>query len=213
MPYRSVTRDGVSLLCFPPHDLVFAAVAARNLEALAPADPERLQAALQASYPDAVVRAQHALASLGGGGVAWYAYRDGRYSPFTDHEPWWEAADCAWIAIAADGRYVDANQAALDLIGIDLETLRTMSTGSLTDPAVRPDVPWIWALLEDVGTLHSTSILVTPGGRRVPVEYRLLLGAAPGGHSICYLRAVPLEAAAPTAPAEPAEPVAPAEPG
>ncbi len=128
------------------------------------------------SYPNAVVRARETLAALGGG-VAWYAYRDGRYSPFTEQqEPWWEAADAAWICIDAEGRYVDANDVALALIGIDLETLRTMGTGALTDPAVRPNVPWIWALLEDVGTLHSTSILVTPDGRRVPVEYRLVLG-------------------------------------
>lgn len=195
MPYRSVTRDGVSLLCFPPHDLVFAASAARSLDKLERADPARLQAALQLSYPNAVVRAQDTLAALGGG-VAWYAYRDGRYSPFTEQEPWWEAPDAAWICIDTEGRYVDANAAALELIGIELATLRTMATGSLTDPAVRPDVPWIWALLEDVGTLHSTSILALPDGRRVPVEYRLVRGSD-GRDSISYLRVVPIEAAAP----------------
>ena len=201
MPYRSVTRDGISLLCFPPHDVVFAASAARHLDGLDRADPDQLQAALQLAYPNAVVRAQDTLAALGGG-VAWYAYRDGRYSPFTQHEPWWEAEDAAYICIDADGRYIDANAAALDLIGIDLDTLRTMGTGALTDPGVRPNVPWIWALLEDAGLLHSTSILVTPDGRRVPVEYRLVLGTD-GRASISYLRAVPIEAAA--APSPPPE--------
>jgi PAS domain-containing protein len=194
LPYRSVTHDGVSLLCFPPHDLVFAASAARWLEGLERRDPEQLQAALQQAYPNAVVRARDPLASLGTG-VAWYAYRDGRYSPFTESDPWWEQPSTAALIIAADGRYADANEAALALIGVDLETLRTMATGDLTDPAVRPTVPWIWALLEDAGSLHSTSILVTPDGRRVPVEYRIVLGADGEGRSVSYLREVPLEAA------------------
>lgn len=193
MPYRTVTRDGVSLLCFPPHDVVFAAHAARTLEALAGPDTGGLQTAIQTLYPNAVVRARESLAALGGG-TAWYAYRDGRYSPFGDADAWWEADDVAALVIDAEGRYVDANEAALELIGLDLDTIRTMRTGELTEPAMRPNVPWIWALLEDVGILHSTSVLMADG-RRVPVEYRLVRGGAGDGRSVSYLRAVPIEAA------------------
>lgn len=196
MPYRSVTHDGITLLCFPPQDLAFARIAAAGLAELGEPEPEALQAVLVAAYPRAVVRAREPIAALGDG-TAWYAYRDGRYSPFDDRDPWWEAGDVASLIIAADGRYVDASPAALELLGIDLERLRTMSTGALTDPAVRPTVPWIWALLDDVGELHSTSILVTPDGRRIPVEYRLVAGGAGEGRSISYMRAVPLEAARP----------------
>lgn len=199
MPYRSVTHDGVSLLCFPPHDLVFAGHTARTLETLDRRDAADLQAALRSVYPECVVRARESLAALGGG-IAWYAYRDGRYSPFTDTDAWWEADGVATLVIAADGRYEDANEAALELIGLDLDTLRSLRTGELTEPAVRPTVPWIWALLEDVGTLHSTSVLVAPGGRRVPVEYRLVRGGAGEGRSVSYLRAVPVEAVGETAP-------------
>ncbi len=194
MPYRSVTHAGVSLLCFPPHDVVFAAVSARLLAELSERSQPSLQAALRATYPDAVVRARESLAALGGG-EAWYAYRDGRYSPFTESEPWWEADGAAALTIDAHGRYVDANEAALDLIGVDIETLRTLVSGDLTDPATRPTVPWIRALLEDVGMLHSTSVLLRRDGRRVPVEYRLVLGAGGDGRAISYLRAVPLDAA------------------
>lgn len=195
MPYRSVTHAGITLLCFPPHDLVFAEQASRHLRDLVAREPAALQAALAPAYPNAIVRARDTLAALGGG-AAWYAYRDGRYSPFTNADPWWEAADAAHLVIAADGRYVDANDQALALIGVDLATLRTMATGDLTDPLVRPTVPWTWALLEDAGVLHSTSILVTPDGRRIPVEYRLVRGGGGDGRSISYLRAVPIEAAA-----------------
>lgn len=194
MPYRSVTHEGITLLCFPPYDLVFAEQATRRLRDLNPQEPSALQGALAIAYPNAVVRARDSLAALGGG-VAWYAYRDGRYSPFTETDPWWEAEDAARLVIDADGRYADANPGALDLIGVDLETLRTMATGDLTDPLVRPSVPWIWALLEDVGVLHSTSILVTPDGRRIPVEYRLIRGEGSRAPSVSYLRAVPIEAA------------------
>ncbi len=195
MPYRTVTHAGVSLLCFPPHDLVFAAVAARLLAELIDRTELNLQAALHATYPDAVVRARESLAALGGG-EAWYAYRDGRYSPFTGSDPWWEAEGTASLTIDGDGRYVDANGAALDLIGVDLDTLRTMASGDLTDPASRPAVPWIRALLQDAGVLHSTSVLLRRDGRRVPVEYRLILGAGGDGRAVSYLRSVPLDAAA-----------------
>jgi PAS domain-containing protein len=207
MPYRSVTRDGVTLLCFPPHDLVFAGHAAHMLGLPDVADPGALQDALRTVYPGAVVRARESLAALGGG-IAWYAYRDGRYSPFTDTEAWWEAEDVAYLVIDAEGRYVDANEAALDLIGMDMVALRSMSTGELTDPAVRPTVTWIWALLEDVGTLHSTSILVTPEGRRVPIEYRLVRDGASEGRSVSFLRRVPLDAVAASDPVAGPDPVA-----
>jgi PAS domain-containing protein len=211
MPYRSVTRDGVTLLCFPPHDLVFAGHAAHTLGTLDRADPGALQAALQAAYPGAVVRARESLAALGGG-VAWYAYRDGRYSPFTEADRWWEADDVAYLVIDAEGRYVDANQPALELIGMDITALRSMSTGELTDPAARPTVTWIWALLEDVGTLHSTSILVTPEGRRVPVEYRLVRDGMSEGRSVSFLRRVPIDAVAASDPVASPDPVAAPDP-
>lgn len=196
MPYRSVTHDGITLLCFPPHDEVFARLAAHLLAGLVPPDPDALQAGLRATFSAAVVRRRDALASLGGG-EAWYAYRDGRYSPFTEERPWWEAADVARIEIDDDGRYLEANPSALKLMGVDRARLADLRTGDLTDPSTRPSVPWIWQLLQDVGELHSTSLLVRPDGRRVPVEYRLLLSAAGPGRHVSFMRRVPQDAAEP----------------
>jgi PAS domain-containing protein len=196
VPYRSVTYDGITLLCFPPHDQVFARLAARLLEGFDAPDPDALQGSLRTTFPEATVRRRESLASLGSG-EAWYAYRDGRYSPFTDERPWWAVADVARLEIDDDGHYVDANQAAVELIGIDRAGLASLRTGDLTDPAARPDVPWLWQLLQDVGELHSTSILVTPGGGRIAVEYRLILNAAGPGRHVSYLRPVPNDAAEP----------------
>lgn len=201
MPYRSVTQGGITLLCFPPQDLAFARIASSQLAELEPPTPDGLQAVLAATYPRATVRAREPIAGLGEG-QAWYAYRDGRYSPFADEDPWWESPDVASLVIDTDGRYVDASPAALDLLGLDLDRLRTMVTGELTDAAVRPTVTWLWALLEDVGELHSTSILLTPDGRHLPVEYRIVRGGAGEGRTISYLRPVPLEAAQPSLDAE-----------
>jgi PAS domain-containing protein len=197
VPYRSVTHEGVTLLCFPPYDVVFARLAAERLAALPTKDPDALQTDLRATFADATVRRREPLASLGRG-EAWYAYRDGRYSPFTDAAPWWEAPDVARFEIDAGGRYVGANEAALALIGVDAEGLREIRSGDLTDAATRPTVPWLWQLLQDVGVLHSTSRLVTPDGRKVPVEYRLLLDAAGPGRHVSFVRVVPLEAVEPS---------------
>lgn len=196
MPYRSVTHEGITLLCFPPYDAVFAHLAAERLRGLAAPEPAALQDALRAQFPVAAVRRREAIASLGQG-EAWYAYRDGRYSPFTDDTPWWEAPGVARLEIDAEGRYVDANAAALELVGVDLATITGLKSGDLTDPATRPTVSWVWQLLEDVGELHSTAVLATPDGRRVPIEYRLLLDAAGHGRHVSYLREIPQEAAEP----------------
>ena len=198
MPYRSVTHDGITLLCFPPHDEVFARLAASLLADLAPPDPDALQSGLRTTFGAAVVRRRDALASLGGG-EAWYAYRDGRYSPFTEERHWWEAPEVARLEIDDEGRYLDANASALDLIGVDQASLAELRTGDLTDPATRPTVPWLWQLLQDVGELHSTSLLVRPDGRRIAVEYRLLLNAAGPNRHVSFLRPVPVDAAGPVA--------------
>jgi PAS domain S-box-containing protein len=196
VPYRSVTHDGITLLCFPPHDEVFARLTARSVASVEAPDPDALQSTLRETFPEATVRRREALASLGGG-EAWYVYRDGRYSPFAEAGAWWEAADVPRIEIDSDGRYVDANPSALALLGMDLDQLRALRSGDLTDPATRPNLPWVLQLLQDVGELHSTSVLVRPDGERVAVEYRLLLDAAGAGRHVSYLRPVPTEAAEP----------------
>jgi PAS domain S-box-containing protein len=194
MPYRSVTSRGVTLLCFPPYDEVFAGLAARSLAQLAQPTPDALQASLATAYPRAVVRAREEIAGFGAATV-WYAYRDGRYSPY-DARRWWEEPGTASIVIDTDGRYVDANEAALALIGQDRDGLLAMVSGDLTEPSVRPTVAWVWELMRQAGELHSTSILIAADGRRVPVEYRLVRDPDTGLF-VSYLRAIPLTDAEP----------------
>lgn len=204
MPYRQITARGVTLLCFPAHDTAFVTLAVRHLRAMDGIDPDGLTSLLVPMYPRVIVRPREPLAALAGG-AAWYVYRDGRYSPFAeDASRWWESAGCARLVIdAATGRYVDANDAALELTCMDRATLLAVRSGDLTDPRAAVNVPWIWELLREVGELHSTSILRTPDGRTIPVEYHLVRDGDGPGRAASYLREVPPEAAEASARDEP----------
>jgi PAS domain-containing protein len=196
LPYREITTRGITLLCFPLHDAVFATIATHHLASMDDPAPAALQAHLQDSYPNAVVREREPIATLRGG-AAWYVYRDGRYSPFaTEDASWWEAEGCAFMVVDAEtGRYVEANEAAAELIGLEQASLLTLHNGDLLDVAARKTVPWVVQLFRDVGELHSTAMLRTPDGRRIAVEYHLVRDAAAHGRMVSYLRAVPHEAA------------------
>ena len=157
LPYTSVIVRDVALLCFPPDDAVFSAFVRRTFASLAGDAPADLQGEVRALYPRAVVRSREPLASLAGN--AWYVYRDGRYSPFVDGPPWWDEPAAARIVIDDAGCYVDANEPALDLLGVDLAELRRSKAGDFTPPAFGAEAPWIMQLLRDTGELHSISIL------------------------------------------------------
>jgi PAS domain-containing protein len=188
---------GVTLLCFPPYDRAFMTLANRRLAALATRSPEHLQAALRAAYPGATVRPRHRLAAFLPDTV-WYVYRDGRYSPYAVDDRWWEGDDVARLVVGPDGRYIEANQAALNLLGVSLDALVEMQTGDLVDPAVAELVPWTWDVVRETGELHATSILRAAGARpRMGIEYRLVLEEQ-GGPAIAYLRPIPIAAAEPS---------------
>ncbi len=191
MPYTSVTVRDIVLLCFPPDDAVFAGLAREHMADAERLEPDRLEAALRDVYPRAVVRARHELASLRGG--AWYAYRDGRLSPFSG-DRWWEEPGAARLVVGEDGAYLDATDEALRLLGVDLETLRMSASGSFTVPEYRAVMPWIRQLLRDSGEVHSTSIMRPADGRPdVPVEFRFVRDADGPGRHVAWMRQVPAD--------------------
>jgi PAS domain-containing protein len=191
MPDSSVVVGGVALLCFPPADGVFCATAEQTFAALKAAIPAELEAALRRIYPRAVVRERERLASHE---PAWYVYRDGRYSPFTSTDPWWEAPDAARTVLDDAGAYLTASPAALDLLGVSCEELLASKAGAFTVPEYQVMIPWIFELLRDTGEIHSTTMLRPRRGPDIPVEYRFLReGDGPGRH-VSILRRVPAEA-------------------
>jgi PAS domain-containing protein len=120
-------------------------------------------------------------------------YRDGRYSPFVDGPRWWAEPTAARVVIDDAGCYVDANQPALDLLGVSLEELRRSRAGDFTPPAFGAEAPWILQLLRDTGELHSISMLRSRnGGVDEAVEFRFAKDAAgPGLHVSTLRRLVP----------------------
>lgn len=190
MPYTSLVVRDIVLLCFPPGDAVFADIARRLLLGADLAEPTVIEAALRQRYPQAVVRGRDPLASFGNS--AWYLYRDGRYSPFSEGTRWWLEPDAARIVVDDDGRYLDANPPALDLLGVDLPRLLAAPSGAFTVPAYRESVPWILQLLQDTGELHSTTVLrPLDGGPDLPMEFHMTRdGAGPGRH-VSAVRPVP----------------------
>ena len=73
------------LHCFPHDDPSFRACAEALLSS-ASDDPHELQEGLRGSYPNAVVRRQHPLATLSDGPRIWYVYRDGHYVTPSDEQ-------------------------------------------------------------------------------------------------------------------------------
>ncbi len=189
MPYTSLMVRDVALLCFPHDDAVFSAFVRRTFGELAGEEPTDLQPELRSLYPRAVVRSREPLASLAG--KAWYVYRDGRYSPFADAPSWWTEPTAARVVIDDAGCYVDANQPALDLLGVTLEELRLSRAGDFTPPAYGAEAPWILELLRDTGELHSISMLRSRnGGPDEAVEFRFEKDAAGPGRHVSTLRRV-----------------------
>lgn len=192
MPYTSVIVRDVALLCFPPDDAVFSAFVRRTFGELAGDAPADLQAVVRSLYPRAVVRPREPLASLAGN--AWYVYRDGRYSPFSDGPPWWDEPTAARVVIDDAGCYVDANPPALEILGVSLEELRRSRAGDFTPPAFGAEAPWIMQLLRDTGELHSLSMLRSRnGGPDAAVEFHFVKDAAGPGRHVSTLRLVPPE--------------------
>jgi PAS domain-containing protein len=192
LPYTSVIVRDVALLCFPPDDAVFGAFVRRTFGELAGDAPADLQPKVRSLYPRAVVHPREALASLAG--TAWYVYRDGRYSPFSDGPRWWDEPTAARVVIDDAGCYLDANPPALELLGVSLEELRGSRAGDFTPPAFGAEVPWIMQLLRDTGELHSLSMLRSRNDEPdAAVEFHFVKDAAGPGRHVSTLRFVPPE--------------------
>ena len=194
MSYGSVTAAGVTLLCFPPHDRAFLETALRVVAAGDASSPADLEQVLRRTYPRVVARARDGLAAMGGGDRAWYVYRDGRYSPYASDPDWWRDPDEARLIVDDRGQYLDANDRALQLLGVDLAGLRAATPGAFTAPESRERVPWLMALLEEVRVLESTAILVPQGGLEpVSIQYRLMLDGDGEGRHLSVMRPIPDE--------------------
>ena len=92
-----------------------------------------------------------------------------------------EAAPDAIFLADDQRRYVDANPAALALIGVSREELPNMRVDDLASPAVRPAVPEMWAKFIQDGWLDGGFELETARGPKTFV-FRARANFQPGLH-------------------------------
>ena len=86
-----------------------------------------------------------------------------------------------------DRRYVNANTAALVLLGYDLATLRTMRIDDLAMPEARPFMDDVWDdFLERGGSIGHFAILRSDG-TPVTVEFNATANIRPGLHLTVFI--------------------------
>lgn len=86
-----------------------------------------------------------------------------------------------------DRRYVNANTAALVLLGYDLATLRTMRIDDVAMPEARPFMDDVWAdFLERGGSIGHFSILRSDG-TPITVEFNATANVRPGLHLTVFI--------------------------
>jgi PAS domain S-box-containing protein len=94
------------------------------------------------------------------------------------------------MVVADDSRrFVAANAAACELIGVDSDELTRMAVDDITAPEDRPRVPELWdAFLRD-GSHTGPYRLVRPDGGRVEVEFSATASVLPDRHLSIFVTA------------------------
>ena len=88
----------------------------------------------------------------------------------------------ARVLIASDGRYLDANATALDLLGVDLPTLQAHHVGDFTVPEFRDASRASWAHLAATGQtafLIDETFLLRPDGTATVVKVHPVVPGEP----------------------------------
>ena len=101
-----------------------------------------------------------------------------------------------------DRRYVDANDAGLELLGVTRERLREMRIDDLAAPALRGSVEAMWREFLARGNQTGEFALALPDGREVVFLYSASANVLPGRHLSIFLTAADGETAEPGPPAE-----------
>jgi PAS domain-containing protein len=87
------------------------------------------------------------------------------------------------MMIADDaGRWVDANVAACDLLGVSREALRLRRWGSFSQSAAAEELDQVWATLVDEGHALGRWLLHGGDGVPIPIEYEATGNFLPGLH-------------------------------
>ena len=188
------SADRISIHTFPTGDAVLAERVREIIEDVGDVRTDALIAAiserLRLVYPAARVQLQSGLAGLGTMDTI-YVFRDGGVRPGDGPESWIEDPSTARLVSDASGRYVDANEAAARLFGIEGSEILSRLAGDFTRPDVRiKDPAALWHALESTGRLHSLAVVVRPDDTSTRVEFLTIRDGDGPGRNVTYLRAI-----------------------
>jgi len=151
------------------------------IDRLGPGELARVEAEVREAYPAAVVRARDAMAGYSIGAETWYAYRDGSVGSDTSGDEWWGDQSLPRTRVSADGRYVDANDAAADLFGVERDRIVGSAAGAFTRHESDAEIARrLFALLAESGELQSTAVVLRPDGQTWPIEFHMVRGSLAG---------------------------------
>ncbi len=184
-------RGRLNILCFPADDEVLRKRVRDSVDKVeepsAKAAREALRSRLRIVYPRAEVRIRDPLAGFGEPTV--YVFRDGGIASSLGSDSWREEPTSARLVTNDQGMYVDANDAAVELLGVTRDQIVGQPAGSFTKPDARiEDAAGLWDLLTTSGRLHSLAVVSHPGGRDVRVEFITVRDGDGKGRHVTWLR-------------------------
>ena len=182
----------VALQIFPAHDERFAAYV-REAHATAGDDAARLQAAVRARYPAAVVRPRTEFAAPEGALPLWYVFRYGAIVPPADR--WWEHPGHARAVLDSNRMFLEANEVLARIVEVPADRLIGAPVEAFSnpdDPSILEDIAAMWQRFLAEGELHITMRFNRLDGSSRELEIHLLRDeAGPGRHVAIAREAVP----------------------
>jgi PAS domain-containing protein len=174
-------RGSVRVTTFPTSDVAFRAHVDTALDRLGRCRPPDLELQIRAAYPGAIVRVRTAMAEMWPSvdTETWYAYRDGTVRPADDAE-WWLDESLPRTLVAADGSYIDANDAAADLFGVPRDEILAAKAGAFTRHEGSDDVGRrLFQVLAETGGLDSTAVVLRRDGEEWPIAFHMSQATEP----------------------------------
>jgi PAS domain S-box-containing protein len=182
--------SGLLALTFPHDDLVFGQRVREILNPSTARDANEarklLTRRLSPVYPAITTVIRNEVAGFGDPLV--YVYRDGSArSNLTD--AWIDDTTTARVVTDATGVYVDANEQAAALFGVERESIIGAAAGTFTRQDSRiEDAAALWRALRDTGRLHSLALVRCSDDTEKSVEFVTLRDGDGPDRNATYLR-------------------------
>jgi PAS domain S-box-containing protein len=185
-------RPPITAVPFPSDDVVFAArvrEALREVEGHPVAEAmDHVKGRLRPVHPEIETHRRSDIAGYGTAPVV-YVFRDGM-NRHTFSDDWIDATATARVVTDPQGTYLDANDEAGRLFGVNRDQIIGCTAGSFTKPDARiEDAAELWTCLERLGRLHSLAVIQRPDGTETTVEFVTVKNGDGLGRNVTALRA------------------------